>query len=75
LGHLQGDFFEKKNIIVIEICLNNSRVLKQYNFWLKFYDYLTENVGQDSSVGIATHYGLDGPGIETRWKARFSAPV
>jgi len=24
-------------------------------------------VGQDNSVGIATRYGLDGPGIETRW--------
>ena len=24
-------------------------------------------VGQDSSVGITTHYGLDGPGIESRW--------
>ena len=28
-----------------------------------------------SSVGIATGYGLDGPGIESRWGARFSAPV
>ena len=31
--------------------------------------------GRDSSVGIATRYGLDGPGIESRWVARFSAPV
>ena len=23
--------------------------------------------GRDSSVGIATRYGLDGPGIESRW--------
>ena len=30
---------------------------------------------RDSSVGIATHYGLDGPGIESRWEARFSALV
>jgi len=28
-----------------------------------------------SSVGIATGYGLDGPRIETRLGARFSAPV
>ena len=30
-----------------------------------------------SSVGIATGYGLDDPGIESRWggEARFSAPV
>jgi hypothetical protein len=32
-------------------------------------------VGRDSSVGIATRYGLDGPGIESRWGARFSATV
>jgi hypothetical protein len=28
-----------------------------------------------SSVGIATCYGLDGPGTESRWGARFSAPI
>jgi hypothetical protein len=28
-----------------------------------------------STVGIATGYGLDGPGIESWWGARFSAPV
>ena len=32
-------------------------------------------MGRDSSVGITTRYGLDGPGIESRWGARFSAPV
>ena len=31
--------------------------------------------GPGSSVGIATDYGLDDPGIESRWGARFSAPV
>ena len=31
--------------------------------------------GSGSSVGIATGYGLDGPGVESRWGARFSAPV
>ena len=31
--------------------------------------------GWDSAVGIATRYGLDGPGIESRWGARFSARV
>jgi len=28
-----------------------------------------------SVVGITTAYGLDGPGIESQWRARFSAPV
>jgi hypothetical protein len=31
-------------------------------------------MGRDSSVGIATDYGLGGPGIEFLWQARFSAP-
>ena len=31
--------------------------------------------GPGSVVGIATSYGLDGPGIESRWGARFSATV
>ena len=31
--------------------------------------------GRDSLVGIATRYELDGPGIESRWGVRFSAPV
>ena len=30
-------------------------------------------MGRGSTVGIATRYGLDGPGIESRWT--FSAPV
>ena len=29
--------------------------------------YHEETVGRGSSVGIATGYGLDGPGIESRW--------
>jgi hypothetical protein len=33
------------------------------------------NRGPGSSVGIATGYGLDGPGIESRWGRDFSAPV
>jgi hypothetical protein len=38
-------------------------------------DYVQCDVGRDSSVGIATGYGLDSPGIESKWGARFSAPV
>jgi hypothetical protein len=32
-------------------------------------------MGRDGVVGIATRYGLDGPGIESRWGRVFSAPV
>ena len=34
---------------------------KTLNYWM----------GQDSSVDIATRYGLDGPGIESRWRRDF----
>jgi hypothetical protein len=40
-----------------------------------FTDHLSYNQSPGSVVGIATAYGLDGPGIESRWGARFSAPV
>jgi hypothetical protein len=31
-------------------------------------------VSRDSSVGIATRYELDGPGIESRWGRDFQHP-
>ena len=30
------------------------------------------NAGRDSSTGIATRYGLNGPGIESRWVGEIS---
>jgi hypothetical protein len=30
--------------------------------------------GPGSSIGIATDYGLDGPGIESRWGEIFRSP-
>ena len=36
---------------------------------------MKETVSWDSSVGIATGYGLDGPEIESRWGARFFVPL
>jgi hypothetical protein len=32
-------------------------------------------MGRDSAARIGTRYGLDGPGIEYRWEARFSVTV
>ena len=32
-------------------------------------------MGRDSSVGIATRYWLDGPGIESRWGRDFPRPA
>jgi hypothetical protein len=33
----------------------------------EFSDAFLYDGGRDSSVGIATHYGLDGPGIKSWW--------
>ena len=46
-----------------------------YNVFADFLYSLRLEGGPGSSVGIATGYGLDGPGIESRLGARFSAPV
>jgi hypothetical protein len=40
-----------------------------------FDDISLSSGGPGRVVGIATGYGLDGPGIESQWGARFSAPV
>ena len=34
-------------------------------------EVISDYVGRDSSVGIATGYGLDGPGIESHWGRDF----
>ena len=36
-----------------------------------FSDLVHERVDRDISVGIATRYGLDGPGLESRWGRHF----
>jgi hypothetical protein len=45
------------------------------NHSLRNFSHYYDNKGRDSSVGIATDYGLDGPGIESRWGARFFAHI
>jgi hypothetical protein len=38
------------------------------------FSSLGSHIGQDSSVGIATRRGLDGPGIESRWGRDYPHP-
>jgi hypothetical protein len=40
-------------------------------FYFLFYVDILISFGPGSSVGIATDYGLDGPGIEFRWGRDF----
>ena len=42
--------------------------------YLFIYGLFTNGGGRSSSVGVATLYGLEGPGIESRWGTRFTAP-
>ena len=42
---------------------------------VEFVNVKPGGLSRDSSVGVATRYGLDGPGIESRWGSRISAPV
>ena len=39
-----------------------------------FVQAVNFSVGRDSSVGVATRYELDGPGIESRWGRDFPHP-
>ena len=59
--------------------LNRTRDLRVTNhsdFFITVFMFATNSTaGPGSSVGIATAYGLDSPGIESRWGARFSVPV
>jgi hypothetical protein len=48
---------------------------RRHSFSTCLYTNLYYPITTGSSVGIANGYGLDGPGIESRWGARFFAPV
>jgi hypothetical protein len=51
-------------------------ILYSTDYWSLIYGLgALQSLGRNSSVGIATRYGLDSPGIESRCGARFSAPV
>jgi hypothetical protein len=47
-----------------EVRIHENREMRAIHYFLYYYYYY---VGRDSSVGIATRYELDGPGIESRW--------
>ena len=43
-------------------------------FGQNFVEVTEASVGRNSVVGIATYYGLNGPGIESRWGRDFPLP-
>ena len=46
----------------------------RYTSTLSLTSALDCDRGRDSAVGIATRYGLDGPGIESQWGRDFPHP-
>ena len=65
--------FKKRERVMNCIDLGQNR-----DTWWDIVNAVMKNLGSKmpgSSVGIATGYGLDGPWIESRWGARFFAPV
>jgi hypothetical protein len=46
-----------------------------YAYFWKLVNICGLILGRYSLIGIASRYGLNGPGIESRWGARSSAPV
>ena len=50
----------------------NCWVQKYFNCFTQIIYITISSGGPGSAVGIATAYGLDGPGIESRWGRDFS---
>jgi hypothetical protein len=54
-------------------CIHHAQFTTSRNTPLNKVQHM--NVGRDSSIGIVTRYWLESPGIESRWRTVFSAPV
>jgi len=56
------------------ICGEPESQSEQFGEEINFLSLLEIKVGRDSSVGIAIRYGLEGPGIGSRWGRDFPHP-
>jgi len=63
----------RHKFITIKCNLEEVQVAKALRYKPLQYKYCIRyrTKGPDSSVGVATRYGLDGPGIESRWSEIF----
>jgi len=84
IQRLSGRFVEKKAFTIVRYEFIDHPVSGMYNHstWWQTSGHrhweiwvINNTVGRDSSGGIATRWGLYGPGIESRCGAKFSAPV
>ena len=63
LASFRAKFRKNKSVM----CLYTYYSFILFLFQISFQNLRSQCVGRDSSVGIATRYRLDGPGIESRW--------
>ena len=71
----QDSTYSLKHTNPIHLQILCMTIFNKSNGSLSFiYFYVIKIVGRDSSVGIATRYGLDGPVIEFRWGRDFPHP-
>jgi hypothetical protein len=56
------------NFFLLQATSNRlQQCLQSFREFVRIFKSIIPNVGRDSSVGIATHHGLEGPGIESQW--------
>ena len=54
---------------------SRDRILVGHCYYMSFFKCYFLTMCRESVISLATRYGLDGPGIESWWGVRFSAPV
>jgi hypothetical protein len=69
-----SDSLQKPSLSTYPCPIMNSNIVFIIEDWKSSW-LLNSWRSRDSAASIATGYGSDGPGIESRWEARFSAPV
>jgi hypothetical protein len=64
-------------LLPLTLVCEDDTTMHQFHSFTTFHHrkYSLITVRRDSTVGIATRYWLDSPGIEPRWRRTFSAPV
>jgi hypothetical protein len=71
-GQVKKETFLSNDIKLVKIHrYYSSKQTRNFNQVTNIEKYT--NSCRDSSFGIATRYGLEGPGVESLWGARFSA--
>jgi hypothetical protein len=71
LKRIVTDFWQSLRFRFVRCGNTLYHVQRSVNLYIGIYVDTVLNSEPDSAVGIATGYGLDGPGIESRWGRDF----